>query len=83
MSGLSARVVLTCFALMILFLSVPVLAQDEEQEEGEEATEGVIPYGEEVTVTARKREETIQSVPFSIVAPTEELLPPLDGYSGL
>jgi iron complex outermembrane receptor protein len=29
---------------------------------------------EEITVTARKREETLQDVPFSIAAPTEEML---------
>jgi iron complex outermembrane receptor protein len=44
-------------------------AQDEETsaEEQEE-------FAEEVTVTARKREETLQEVPFSVVAPTEEVL---------
>ncbi len=31
-------------------------------------------FGETVTVTARKREETLQEVPFSVVAPTEEIL---------
>ncbi|MEM6796554.1 MAG: TonB-dependent receptor, partial [Acidobacteriota bacterium] len=31
-------------------------------------------FTEEVTVTARKREETLQEVPFSIAAPTEEVL---------
>ncbi len=31
-------------------------------------------YGEEVTVTARKREENLQEVPFSVVAPTEAVL---------
>jgi iron complex outermembrane receptor protein len=29
---------------------------------------------EEITVTARKREETLQDVPFSVAAPTEEVL---------
>src|SRR5260370_30245725 len=29
---------------------------------------------EEITVTARKREETLQEVPFSVAAPTEEVL---------
>jgi iron complex outermembrane recepter protein len=29
---------------------------------------------EEITVTARKREETIQDVPFSVAAPTEDVL---------
>ena len=29
---------------------------------------------EEVTVTAQKREETVQNVPFSVAAPTEEVL---------
>ena len=31
-------------------------------------------FSEEVTVTARKREENLQDVPFSVVAPTEEIL---------
>jgi len=31
-------------------------------------------FADEVTVTARKREESLQEVPFSVVAPTEEIL---------
>ena len=31
-------------------------------------------YSEEITVTARKREENLQEVPFSVVAPSEEVL---------
>lgn len=48
----------------------PVLAQDTAEPEvsGEEV------FAEEVTVTARKREESLQEVPFSVVAPTEEVL---------
>lgn len=41
------------------------------QEESDSADDT---FSEEVTVTARKREETLQEVPFSVVAPTEEEL---------
>ncbi len=58
--------------LALSVLAVPAFGQDgeadaEEQEAAEE-------FSEEVTVTARKREESLQEVPFSIVAPTEEIL---------
>ena len=48
------------------------LAQQEPQPAGEETPQ----FTEEVTVqvTARKREENLQSVPFSIVAPTQQVL---------
>lgn len=39
----------------------------------DDAKEGEI-FAEEVTVTARKREESLQNVPFSLVAQTEETL---------
>src|ERR1700687_5226802 len=39
------------------------------------ASEEMLPaVSEEITVTARKREETLQNVPFSVAAPTEEVL---------
>jgi iron complex outermembrane receptor protein len=39
------------------------------------ASEEKLPaVNEEITVTARKREETLQDVPFSVAAPTEEVL---------
>jgi iron complex outermembrane receptor protein len=62
-------------ALLVPAFGVPVAAQDaEEAEEAEEPAVAAEEFSEEVTVTARKREESIQDVPFSIVAPTEEIL---------
>ena len=57
---------------VLLALPLPAAAQQEQQAEGEEPPQ----FTEEVTVrvTARKREENLQSVPFSIVAPTQQVL---------
>ena len=57
---------------ILLALPLPAAAQQEQQAEGEEPPQ----FTEEVTVqvTARKREENLQSVPFSIVAPTQQAL---------
>ena len=56
----------------VLALALPAAAQEEEQPE----PDGPPQFAEEVTVrvTARKREENLQSVPFSMVAPTQETL---------
>lgn len=49
--------------------------QGQEQEEEQAEEEADTPEVQEViTVTARKREETLTEVPFSVVAPTEEIL---------
>ncbi len=72
LSGLVlATVVLTATAL-----GLPALAQEADSDAGGDAGEqGVAEeFSEEVTVTARKREESLQSVPFSVVAPTEAIL---------
>src|ERR1700674_4852689 len=48
---------------------------DEEKAKAAKAPEEKIPViNEEITVTARKREETLKDVPFSVAAPTEEVL---------
>ena len=48
---------------------------DKEKADKEKAEAAQTPVvGEEITVTARKREETLQDVPFSVAAPTEEVL---------
>jgi iron complex outermembrane recepter protein len=65
------------FVLALTCTTLPLLAQESEEAAEEEAAEeaseqGV--YAEEVTVTARKREESLEDVPFSIAAPTEEVL---------
>lgn len=49
--------------------------QDQEQEEEQAEEEADTPEVQEViTVTARKREEELQDVPFSVVASTEDVL---------
>ena len=55
-----------------LALAAPATAQEDEQPEPDEVPQ----FAEEVTVrvTARKREENLQSVPFSMVAPTQQTL---------
>ncbi len=67
----------------MLLWATPGVAQQEpredQREEEEQAAEGsgleALPhFTEEVTVTARKREEDLQAVPFSLVAPTEQAL---------
>lgn len=55
----------------MLGAEVGVRAEDPPADEGEESAE---PYTEKVTVTARKREENLQEVPFSVAAPSEETL---------
>ncbi len=57
--------------LLTTTLGSPVLAQESEEPAAAETGQA---FSEEVTVTARKREETLQEVPFSVVAPTEEVL---------
>jgi iron complex outermembrane recepter protein len=48
---------------------------DEKAAKTAKAAEEKLPVvNEEITVTARKREETLQDVPFSVAAPTEEVL---------
>ena len=67
----------------VLLAAVPGATQEEPREDQpEEAETADEPSGlealphftEEVTVTARKREEDLQDVPFSLVAPTEQAL---------
>ncbi len=68
---------LTVLILAVLVAAVPTTAQDEEAV-SEAAEDAEVAPAEEftdvVTVTARKREENLQEVPFSVVAPTEEIL---------
>ena len=61
--ALAVILVLTAFAL-------PAFAQDDDSDEPEEGQT----FEEEITVTSRKREETVQDVPFSVAAQTEENL---------
>ena len=57
--------------LLALAVAVPApaAAQEAVAEEGEAASGA---YSEEITVTARKREENLQEVPFSVVAPSAD-----------
>ncbi len=73
MKQLTLRTMLTglVVVLAITILDLPAFAQEGDSDEPEEAAEE---FSEEVTVTARKREESLQEVPFSIVAPDEETL---------
>ena len=65
---------------LLAMLPLPASAQEAElagQVEQAEVEAGEPPHFAEevtVTVTARKREENLQSVPFSVVAPTEQAL---------
>jgi iron complex outermembrane recepter protein len=53
----------------------PAGDQEAKAKAAKAAVEEKIPaVNEEITVTARKREETLQDVPFSVAAPTEEVL---------
>ena len=56
----------------LLFLPLPAVAQQDTQAEDETLPQ----FTDEVTVrvTARKREENLQSVPFSVAAPTPQVL---------
>lgn len=60
--------------VLALTLGLPALAQEGEADDSGDQEGLTEEFGEEVTVTARKREEDLQDVPFSVVAPTEEVL---------
>ena len=61
------------FRILILAVALPVLPLiAQEQPKEKKAEEEKKPkVTEEMVVTARKREETVQSVPISVAAPTE------------
>jgi len=69
MQKLLRRAAFAAAVLSISLTSVPAFSQDAEEVEPEDEY-----VSDEITVTARKREETIQDVPFSVVATTEEIL---------
>ncbi|MEM8998303.1 MAG: TonB-dependent receptor plug domain-containing protein, partial [Acidobacteriota bacterium] len=60
--------------LAVLLAGLPATAQESADGASDEAEASRDTFAEEVTVTARKREESLQEVPFSVVAPTEEQL---------
>lgn len=74
-SGVFWRCGSLALALLLAFAPSAVLAQDPPaSEEPAESDEAQSQVAEEITVTAMKREESIQDVPLSVSAPTEEVL---------
>ena len=72
-----AKLAMALLAAALMVTALPVLAQDAEagaEDGAAEAEAARESFTEEVTVTARKREESLQEVPFSVVAPTEDQL---------
>jgi iron complex outermembrane receptor protein len=70
MKNLGRHVVLGFFILLMVISALPLFAQTQEQKPAEEKQR----VTEEMVVTARKREETVQEVPVSVAAPTESQL---------
>ncbi len=68
-----SRLFLAC-TLAILWSGFGAPATAQEAEAGEAEAAPAQTFAEELTVTARKREENLQDVPFSIVAPSEDEL---------
>jgi iron complex outermembrane receptor protein len=67
---------LAVLAFTVVFVQPPAALAQEGEAEGMAAGDDAIKeeIKEEITVTARKREEALQEVPFSVVAPSEEIL---------
>ncbi len=79
MTRLVTRIVLGSALIFTFSWGLPAMAQEPQEsaasEDGQVDTEEPgETFGETVTVTARKREETLQDVPFSVAAPTEVIL---------
>ena len=71
--NLSQRILLRTLILAVALPVLPLLAQEQPKEKKAE-DEKKPKVTEEMVVTARKREETVQSVPISVAAPTESEL---------
>ncbi len=73
-----ARILVAGLVLSISPFGLSVIAQEAEEPDtaGEESAEAAeeATYGDEITVTSRRRVETVQDVPFSVVAQTGETL---------
>lgn len=78
MTRLVARTFLSFVALVLTLPTLPLLAQsqpkDQPSQEKKAEEEKKPKVTEEMVVTARKREETVQEVPISVAAPTESEL---------
>ena len=59
-----------------MLCAIPQVLHAQQEQPAQDEAEEALEFTEEVTVrvTARKREENLQSVPFSVVAPTQQLL---------
>lgn len=75
MSGVLSRfVVVSLVACALVAEPMHSQEQKEPEEPQEQKAEKAPTTSEEIVVTARKREEVVQDVPFSVVAPSEERL---------
>jgi iron complex outermembrane recepter protein len=74
MKTLATRTVLFLAILVLAIPALPLLAQETAQKKDDKPTaqeEKKPKVTEEMVVTARKREETVEEVPISVAAPTE------------
>ncbi|HXG59346.1 MAG TPA: TonB-dependent receptor [Thermoanaerobaculia bacterium] len=62
------------YSALVLFLMVPLVPADAQETAQQTQAQQPPKVTEEVTVTARKREETVQEVPISVAAPSEQEL---------
>lgn len=74
MISLASRTALLVLGLLIVIPCSPIAAQDPPETPPAEEEPQVDKLTEQMTVTARKREETIQEIPFSVAAPSEQEL---------
>lgn len=68
-----SRLFPACTLAILWCVSSTTATAQEAETNGAEAAPGQT-FSEELTVTARKREENLQDVPFSVVAPSEDVL---------
>src|SRR5687768_11409183 len=69
-----SRSLLVLVLLVVAFTSLPLLAQDPPPQQTTTQVEPPPKVEETMVVTARKREETVQEIPVSVAAPTEQEL---------
>src|SRR5687768_15191485 len=69
-----SRSLLVLVLLVVAFTSLPLLAQDPPPQQTTTQVEPPPKVEETMVVTARKREETVQEIPVSVAAPSEQEL---------